>query len=198
MIECIPENVGIEFVEGKRISELKYDFAINGTFFDTKRPELSKSCWQVAVDEGIPIGENAFTNSYKGFRRGTMIYFASGKILMDRFNNITEISKLGEIKWAVGGNSLYPDYNLKLEGAFPDIERFAPHTIMALTKDRKILLITTKENRTLTDARNELLKEFNLISAINLDGGGSASMLADGKIIKDHERRLNNMIYVKN
>lgn len=115
---------------------------------------------------------------------------------MDRFNNLAEIQKLGAVKWAIGGNALYPDYNLKLEGALGDIERYAPHTLMAYTKDRKILLLITKENRTLTSARNDLLKTFSLYSAINLDGGGSTAMVAEGRVVKDHGRRLSTIISV--
>lgn len=115
---------------------------------------------------------------------------------MDRFNNFSEIQKLGSVKWAIGGNALYPDYNLKLEGAMSDIARYAPHTFMAYTKDKKILLLITKENRTLINARNDLLKEFILYSAINLDGGGSTSMIANGKVIKDQGRKLNTIISV--
>ena len=77
-----------------------------------------------------------------------------------------------------------------------DISKYAPHTMMAYTKDKKILLLITKANRTLTDARNDLLKTFNLISAINLDGGGSTSMIAVGKVIKDQGRKLNTIVNV--
>ena len=176
--------------------ELRREFAINGTFFDTKNPGSKRGIWKIAVQDNMPLGDNSFTNSYQGTKTGTMICFEGGRVIMDRFNNLSEIQKLGKVKWAIGGNALYPDYNLNLEKALSDISRFAPHTMMAYTKDNKILLLTTKENRTLTDARNDLLKEFNLVSAINLDGGGSTAMVANGKIIKDQGRKLNTIINV--
>lgn len=178
------------------MSQLNRTFAINGTFFDTRRSESKQSIWQIAIQDNIPLGPNAHTNSYRGLKKGTMVCFTDGRVIMDRFNNIAEINKLGKIKWAIGGNALYPDYNLKLEGAMSDISKYAPHTMMAYTKDKKILLLITKANRTLTDARNDLLKTFNLISAINLDGGGSTSMIAVGKVIKDQGRKLNTIVNV--
>ena len=196
VIETDPLNIRIEFVAGRKMSELRRKFAINGTFFDTKNPSSKKGIWKIAVQDNLPLGENSFTNSYQGTKTGTMVCFEGGRVIMDRFNNLSEIQKLGKVKWAIGGNSIYPDYNLKIEKALPDLSRFAPHTMMAYTKDDKILLLITKENRTLTDARNDLLKEFSLVSAINLDGGGSTAMVANGKIIKDQGRRLNTIINV--
>lgn len=178
------------------MGELRREFAINGTFFDMKNPGSKKGIWKIAAQDNQQLGENSFTNSYQGTKTGTMAYLEKGNVIMDRFNNLREIQRLGKVKWAIGGNALYPDYNLKLEKALPDISRFAPHTIMAYTRDNTILLLITKENRTLTDARNDLLKEFNLVSAINLDGGGSTAMVADGKIIKDQGRKLNTIINV--
>lgn len=148
----------------------------------------------MAIQDNIPLGENSFTNGYDGTKKGTMVCFEDGRVIMNRFNHISEINKLGKIKWAIGGSALYPDYNLKIEKVFPDISRFAPHTILAYTKENKILLLITKENRTLTNARNDLLKTFNIISAINLDGGGSTSMIANGKVIKDQGRKLSTII----
>ena len=109
---------------------------------------------------------------------------------------MTWIKKLGKIKWAIGGNALYPDYNLKLEGAMPDIARCTAHTLMAYTKDKKVLLLITKANRSLADARKDLLSSFSLYSAINLDGGGSTSMIANGKVIKDQGRKLSTIVSI--
>lgn len=148
------------------------------------------------MQDNVALGGNSHTNNYGGARKGTMVCFEDGGVIMDRFNNLAEIQKLGKVKWAIGGNALYPDYNLKLEQAMADISRYAPHTMIAYTKDRKILLLITKENRTLTDARNDLLKEFRLYSALNLDGGGSTAMVAEGRVIKDQRRRLNTIVSV--
>ncbi|WP_433446799.1 phosphodiester glycosidase family protein [Peptoniphilus sp.] len=173
---------------------MQREFAVNGTFFDTRKPESKKSIWQIAVQDNHQLGENSHTNSYKGLKKGTMVCFTDGRVIMDRFNNLVEIQKLGKVKWAIGGNAIYPDYNLKLEGAMSDIERYAPHTLLAYTMEKKILLLITKENRTLTDARSDLLKTFDLYSAINLDGGGSTAMIAEGKVIKDQGRKLNTIV----
>lgn len=172
------------------------DYAINGTYFDTPRPQSKDSIWQIAIQDGQALGSNSWTNSYKGLRKGTMVCFTNGQIIMDRFNNLSEIQKLGKIKWAIAGNALYPDYNLKLEGAMPDIARYTAHTLMAYTKDKKVLLLITKTNRSLADARKDLLSSFSLYSAINLDGGGSTSMIAGGKVIKDQGRKLSTIVSI--
>lgn len=178
------------------MSQLNLDYAINGTYFDTPKPQLKESIWQMAIQDGVALGPNSWTNSYKGLRKGTMVCFTNGQVIMDRFNNLSEIQKLGKIKWAIGGNALYPGYNLKLEGALPDIARNTAHTLMAYTKDKKVLLLITKTNRTLADARKDLLSSFSLYSAINLDGGGSTSMIAGGKVIKDQGRKLSTIVSV--
>ena len=197
MIEANPLDIEIKLAYGKTMSQLEEKFAINGTFFDTPNPALSKSVWQIAINNGITLGENAFTNNYSGVRKGTMVCFEDGRVIMDRFNNVSEISKLGKIKWAIGGNAAYPDYNLKIERAASDISRVAPHTLLAYTKDKKVLLLITKMNKHLDNVVADLRSIFNLYSAINLDGGGSTSMKADGAVIKDQGRKLNNIIAVK-
>lgn len=196
MIEANPLNISTGFVTGRKMSQLNLNYAINGTYFNTPKPQLKESIWQIAIQDGTALGPNSWTNSYKGLRKGTMVCFTDGRVIMDRFNNLSEIKKLGKIKWAIGGNALYPDYNLKLEGAMPDIARNTAHTLMAYTKDKKILLLITKNNRSLADARKDLLNTFSLYSAINLDGGGSTSMRAAGKVIKDQGRKLNTVISV--
>ena len=195
-MEVDPLKVRIGFVAGRKMSQLNLDYAINGTYFDTPKPQLKESIWQMAIQDGVALGPNSWTNSYKGLRKGTMVCFTNGQVIMDRFNNLSEIQKLGKIKWAIGGNALYPGYNLKLEGALPDIARNTAHTLMAYTKDKKVLLLITKTNRTLADARKDLLSSFSLYSAINLDGGGSTSMIAGGKVIKDQGRKLSTIVSV--
>lgn len=196
MIETDPLNIRIGFVAGRKMSQLNLNYAINGTYFDTPKPQSKESIWQIAVQDCAALGPNAWTNSYKGLRKGTMVCFTDGRVIMDRFNNLSEIQKLGKIKWAIGGNAIYPDYNLKLEGAMPDIARNTAHTLMAYTKDKKVLLLITKANRPLADARKDLLSTFSLYSAINLDGGGSTSMIADGKVIRDQGRKLSTVVSI--
>lgn len=178
------------------MSKVHADYAINGTYFNTPKPQFKDSIWQMAVQDGVALGSNSWTNSYQGTKKGTMVCFESGQVIMDRFNDLDEIKKLGKVKWAIGGNALYPDYNLKLEGALPDIARNTAHTLLAYTKDKKVLLLITKNNRSLSDTRKDLLTTFSLYSAINLDGGGSTAMKANGKIIKDQGRKLSTIVSV--
>ncbi|WP_165478682.1 hypothetical protein [Urinicoccus massiliensis] len=41
-------------------------YGINGTFFDTGKPELAGSTWGIMVNQGKPIGPNAYTTTGPG------------------------------------------------------------------------------------------------------------------------------------
>lgn len=126
-----------------------------------------------------------------------MVCYEDGRVIMNRFRNINEAAKLGRILWAIGGNALYPDYDLRVEKAAPDISRHTMHTLMAFTKEKKVLLLVTKKPKHLDDVVRDLRATFDLYSAINLDGGGSTAMVAGGGKIVDQGRRLNNIITFK-
>ncbi|MEK7432352.1 MAG: phosphodiester glycosidase family protein [Cyanobacteriota bacterium] len=81
----------------------------------------------------------------------------------------------------------------------------APRTALGLLNNNKILIIVvdgrqkTSKGMTLDEVAN-YLKKYNVISAINFDGGGSSSMYLDGKIINsfsdNKERVISNGLFI--
>lgn len=196
VIEGPPGRLGIALANGRKISNINdYPAMINGVYFNPAAAASSKSVWAIAVNEGKPLGENAFTNSYNGYKRGTMAMYTDGQITVEWINNIQEYKR--PIKWAIGGNALYPAYDLKYENVMDDIKRKTQHTALAYSKAGTILLIISWLNKTLDEFRADLIREFDIHSAINLDGGGSTAMKFGSKVIKDQGRKLNSIVYFK-
>lgn len=195
VIEGAPLDIRIRLTGGRTLSNTGEMWGINGTFFNTAAPASDLSCWQIAVNQGKPIGPNAAVNGYGGVAKGTMVCYEDGRVIMSRFRNINDFPRWGNIAWAIGGNAVYPDYNLAIEKAAPDIGRHAMHTLMAYTSDKKVLLLITRRPKRLDDVVRDLRTRFNLVSAINLDGGGSTAMVANEKTIVDQGRVLNNIVY---
>lgn len=195
MIETTPERISIELAHGKTMTNVDAHTAINGTYFGGNAFDPN-SVWQIAVQNGKPIGGNSHTNSYKGHKRGTMVYLKDGSLYLLYANNIGDV--IGEVIWAIGGNALYPAYDLDFENVMNDIRRNTQHTGLVYLKSGKILLLITKSNRYLEHFRSDILNTFSgVVSALNLDGGGSTSMKYNGKAIKDQGRKLSNIITVK-
>ena len=44
---------------GRKMSQLSLDYAINGIYFDTPRPHLKESIWQMAIQDGVALGQIA-------------------------------------------------------------------------------------------------------------------------------------------
>lgn len=198
MIEGNPLDINLRYVNGLPMNKINTENAINGTFFNTPKPASRDSIWQIFYQDGKALGGNSHTNSYAGHKRGTMVCFTDGSVIMNRYNNTNEFKTFTkQVKWAVGGNALYPDYNLNYEKTLPDIARNTYHTLMAYTKNKKILLLTTINKRSLNDCRKDLLNTFEIYSAINLDGGGSTSMKANSTTVQNQGRLLNNIIEFK-
>lgn len=89
---------------------------------------------------------------------------------------------------------------------FPKKDTYAPRTAIGIDNNKKLYLIAV-------DGRNhgysvgltlqelaELLKKLDLKDAINLDGGGSTTLVVDGKIVNSlserHERKISNALLI--
>lgn len=166
-------------------------YGINGTFFNTVKPEDPGSTWGIMVNAGKPIGPNAFTNHWYGKTiRGTLIY-ANGKMEVKRINNISQV---GPVTWAIGGVGLIPSYDPKLEQVPEDILRSTRHTGIGFKGDRVYLIVS--DRCSMGDFRHKL-KTLGLDGAIALDGGGSSQMLWKNNLGVHSSRRLNNIVGVK-
>lgn len=92
---------------------------------------------------------------------------------------------------------------------FKDEDKYAPRTAIGVSKENKLYLITVDGRQpdysvglSLVELA-EFLSDFGLYNAINLDGGGSTTMVIDGKVVnkpsdKEGEREISNglLIYV--
>ena len=117
-----------------------------------------------------------------------------------------------EIKEAVSGGpylimdgEVYVDQE-KQRFKFAVRETFAPRSAIGIDKNGKLLLIAV-DGRKLNYSVGvnlkelaEILKKLDLKESINLDGGGSSTLVADGGIINTlserHERRISNALLI--
>ena len=191
IIKTTQDKIYIQQLGGKTLRQVGA-YGINGTFFDTPRPELTKSTWQIAVNNGKPIGENAHTNSYKGIKRATIINTEKGTTIQ-RINSIQEIKE--KINWAIGGIGLYPSYDPKIEQVPQDILRNTNHTAIEFNKDTIYLIVSEPMN--MITFKEKILKTIPVQGIVALDGGGSTQMLWKNNKGIHTTRKLNNMIGVK-
>ena len=188
VIKCKPEDIGIVIL-GNTLHNAKRN-GVNGTFFDTPRPSLSQSCWGLAVNDGKPIGVNAYTTSGKGIKRG-VIAWDGEKMICQRINHYKEIPNM---KWGISGVMLVPDYNRYSEKYLSDVYRKTNHTVIGYDKDMNIYLLV----RTLSTMERLVrsCKFFGLVGAVSLDGGGSSQLRYNGKGLTS-SRKINSAIVLK-
>lgn len=191
IIKTTAEKIYIQQLGGKTLRQVGA-YGINGTFFDTTKPELAESTWGIAVNKGKPIGPNSDKNHWnKSIKRATIIY-GEGKLTVERINNISEVER--KVDWAIGGVGLYPSFDPRTEQVPPDILRYTNHTGIAF-KDKDIYLIVS-EPCTMYSFKEKILK-LNINGAIALDGGGSTQMLYKNNFGVHTSRKLNNIVGVK-
>ncbi len=191
VIKTTAEKIYIQQLGGKTLRQVGA-YGINGTFFDTTKPELPESTWGIAVNKGKPIGPNADKNHWdKLIKRATLIY-GEEKLTVERINNISEVERKAD--WAIGGVGLYPSFDPRTEQVPQDILRYTNHTGIAF-KDKDIYLIVS-EPCTMCSFKEKILK-LNVDGAIALDGGGSTQMLYKNNFGIHTSRRLNNIVGVK-
>lgn len=191
IIKTTAEKIYIQQLGGKTLRQVGA-YGINGTFFDTTKPELAESTWGIAVNKGKPIGPNADKNHWdKSIKRATLI-FGEGKLTVERINNITEIKR--NVDWAIGGVGLYPSYDPETEKVPSDILRNTAHTGIAF-KGTDIYLIVS-DPCTMTVFK-EKIRKLSVDGAIALDGGGSTQMFYKNNFGMHTNRKLNNIVGVK-
>lgn len=195
IIETTSDNIYIQAIGGKNLHST-YAYGMSGTFQDTANSSKPESIWSIAVNNGKPLGPNAFINSPKGERRGTIICYEDNSVEVKRVNAISQIS--GKIKWAIGGGMFIPDYNPALEGfvaPFDDVLRNTYHTAIA-HKGKTIFLILSRPC-TMAEFRAMVSEGMDVDGAIFLDGGGSAQMFYKGNKGLRQPRKLSHMIGIR-
>lgn len=190
IIETTPDKIYIQQLGGKTLRQVGA-YGINGTFFDTKNPELASSTWGIAINKSKPIGPNADKNHWdKSIKRGTIIY-GEGKLTVERINNISEVKR--KVEWAIGGVGLYPSYDVKIEQVPKDILRHTNHTGIGFKGN--IIYLIVSEPCSMYSFREKILK-LNVDGAIALDGGGSTQMFYKNNFGIHSIRKLNNIVGV--
>lgn len=187
MIKCKPQNVEVTLL-GNALHKANVS-GINGTFFDTPRPTLPKSCWGLAVNKGKPLGPNAHLTDWKGTKRGTVAWNGS-KMICQRINHYREIP---EMVWGISGVMLIPDYNRWIEKYLSDVYRRTNHTVIGF--DKEYLYLIVQRNCTMTQLV-KTCKRFGLEGAVSLDGGGSSQLRFNDKGFIS-SRRINSAVIVK-
>lgn len=190
IIKTIPSKIYIQQLGGKTLRQVGA-YGINGTFFDTKNPELASSTWGIAINKSKLIGPNSDKNHWdKSIKRGTIIY-GEGKLTVERINNISEVKR--KVDWAIGGVGLYPSFDPRTEQVPQDILRHTNHTGIAFKGN--IIYLIVSEPCSMYSFREKILK-LNVDGAIALDGGGSTQMFYKNNFGIHTARKLNNIVGV--
>lgn len=190
IIKTTPDKIYIQQLGGKTLRQVGA-WGINGTFFDTKNPELASSTWGIAINKSKPIGPNSDKNHWnKSIKRGTIIY-GEGKLTVERINNISEVKR--KVDWAIGGVGLYPSFDPRTEQVPQDILRYTNHSGIAFKNN--IIYLIVSEPCSMYSFKEKILK-LNIDGAIALDGGGSTQMFYKNNFGIHTTRKLNNIVGV--
>lgn len=196
IIETTKDNVYVATLPGTTLREFGI-YGINGTWQNNSNVKDPKSIWGIAVNNQKTIGPNAYTNSPKLYKRGTIIYYADGKLEVTKVNRLDEIKK--PVKWAIGGGQLIPEYNPEIEGYTvannaADVLRVTAHTGIGYKGDKVFLIV--HKNCSMEQFKNMILK-LGLDGAIFLDGGGSTQMNYIGGKGISSTRKLSHGVFIK-
>lgn len=192
ILETPATNIYQQFIGGKTLRELGA-YGINGSFFDTPRPQKRSSIWAIAINGGITLGENADRVSYDpDIYRGTLAIYEDGRCEVKSVNNIGEIKGA---KVAVSGVSLTPKYDPDEEKIASDILRRTWHTAIAC-KGEMVYLIVSKRQVDMFTFKQQIDRAINPDGAIALDGGGSSEFNFKGTY-HGSGRKLCTMIGIK-
>lgn len=190
IIKTTPNKIYIQQLGGKTLRNVGA-YGINGTFFDTKNPELASSTWGIAINKSKPIGPNSDKNHWdKSIKRATIIY-GEGKLTVERINNISEVKR--KVDWAIGGVGLYPSFDPRTEQVPQDILRYTNHSGIAFKNN--IIYLIVSEPCSMYSFKEKILK-LNVDGAIALDGGGSTQMFYKNNFGIHTTRKLNNIVGV--
>lgn len=188
--------------------------ALNGTFFDI----VNGGSVDFIKSDGIVIHENRLgKNGQRSGHQKSALVFDRGKLTIAKFNGDAswEKSLIGEDIMVTGPLLMMDQVDENLDSNTFNKTRH-PRTAVAITKNKRVLLITV-------DGRNENSAGMNLFEltkllrwlksddAINLDGGGSTTLWVQGysqngvvnypsdnkKWDHDGERKVANVVLLK-
>ncbi|NLD18296.1 MAG: phosphodiester glycosidase family protein [Tissierellia bacterium] len=176
---------------GKTLRQLG-TYGINGTFFDTRRPQSLNSCWLIAVNNGVALSGNAKFNGWQQPPRGTM-YFDGVNVKVKRVKSVVELPS--STVWAIGGGSLIPHYIPKEENWDSSVIYSTNRTGIAYKGDTVFLIVA--KNMSMEEFKNKIFIHLKVDGAIFLDGGQSTQMNYVGNKGISSTRGLNNLIGIR-
>src|SRR5687768_5983998 len=164
----------------------RLDIAVNGDFFSVKRdpiaPNYRTDQWASVAGPAMSAGRAWSTSAQK---RPCLVVRADGRLRIE-----THDAPTADAAAVVAGNVM-----LLKDGKAPAFENIArhPRTVVALDKDARRLTLLIVEGRTKSasgmsyaELAAALLKR-NCHTALNLDGGGSSSLVVRDPISNEHK-----------
>ncbi len=176
------------------LAEHKLQIAINGDGFSYLNPAQFDPL-DYCRNGGDPVRPNGFSASRgKAYSKGTrfqpVVYIQSN-------NSIAFGAYGGNLYNAISGDRMLVDKGKPLAGLSVDVPE--PRTALGLSRNGRTLILMVVDGRqpeyssgaALTDLAN-LLIEYGAYTSLNLDGGGSSTMVVEGK--NGQPRLLNSPI----
>jgi len=173
------------------VKRLRPKAAVNGTFFSKRTLR--------------PIGDIVIGGKLAYFGgMGTALAFAADGVDFIRLPKSRRVDWTGyQAALAAGPLLVWDGFAKPAPGGegFGDphvFARAAPRTAVGVTKENRLLLVTTVRGSSLGKLA-QAMRDLGAVYAVNLDGGSSTAMWYDGRMIRSARRELTNFlcVYVK-
>jgi len=173
------------------VKRLRPKAAVNGTFFSKRNLR--------------PVGDIVVGGRLAHFGgMGTALAFAADGVDFIRLPKSRRVDWTGyQGALAAGPLLVWDGFAKPAPGGegFGDphvFARAAPRTAVGVTKNNRLLLVTTVRGSSLGRLA-QAMRDLGAVYAVNLDGGSSAAMWYDGRMIRSPRRQLTNLlcVYVK-
>ncbi len=184
VIEVAPEKVFAVETQ-KATNQTPYDNFVNSVFF---MPQANG----VTFPQGIMVngGKVLCNNPTHGKPVATLIIRSANNVEM---KYVTDITKEGNVWFAVSGYGIYPNITAAQEGfigKYSDVTRETNRPIIGYRKKDNKIIIAVRP-KTSAERAKQTAKNLGMDFAISLDGGGSTTLKVNGKYkLKGDGRKL--------
>lgn len=154
-----------------------------------KFPKIDKNTYVLCAYEGYVLNHFKIGDSVE-YR--TRYYERNGKLASDK------IYKINDIKNAIGvGPTLVENGKYAIEEGLEGhiLSKYANRSMIGMDYDDNLYMIVTSKMS--FDTMAALALKLKLKDAINLDGGGSSSLVSNNIMLQNTTRKLSNAIVVK-
>lgn len=174
VIEVAPEKVFAVETQ-KATNQTPYDNFVNSVFF---MPQANG----VMYPQGIMVngGKVICNNPTHGKPVATLIIRSANDVEM---KYVTDITKEGNVWFAVSGYGIYPDITAAQEGftgKYSDVLRETNRPIIGYRKKDNKIIIAVRPKTSAKRAK-QTAKNLGMDFAISLDGGGSTTLKVNGR-----------------